>query len=417
MPPSTRIARAHVIMAAIYLVVALLSLLDFILAQFGLIAPLENLYWFRLHMITIGVLAQAVMGMLPLLLARRLRTSAPATGTQWALFGLLNLGLLLLSFGQVLWNQPLRSSGGWVLLITLSLWVYTLAQMWRRAPRPRPTAAGFFLVGPSFLWLGVLMAQTMLESWPSPQGYQAVKESHVHSNIFGFTGIVVAGVILNVLPALFGRELARPQWVKPTFWLMSVGAFALWLGPYIGVIVIMGGGLLLYVIGLALTLANFYLTRRALAPAAGQGAQGPQGTHLFASYIWVVAPALATLAYVILGPQQISLAALEAGVTQGLVYGWILQIVLAFLPALSRRILSGNGEWGPALRPDEGSRFSLILLNLSVAVVWLASIVLPWNQGRGPVTVAYIFLIVATLPYLRIFWQTLRHLSPSRPAH
>ncbi len=409
MPHATSITRAHITMAAIYLVVALLSLFDFILAQFGLIAPLENLYWFRLHMITIGVLAQAVMGVLPLLLARRLRVAAPTGALPWILFGLLNLGLLLLSFGQVLWNQPLRSSGGWVLLLTLSLWLAALAQMWRRAPRPRPLAAGFFLAGPSFLWLGVLMALTILEGWPSPQGYQAVKESHVHSNIFGFTGITVAGVILNVLPALFGRDLARPQWVRPIFWLMTVGAFLLWLGPYIGVILIMGGGLLLYVIGLALTLANFYLTRR--------GAAAVQGTHLLTSYLWVAAPAVATIAFVLFGPDQVSLTELEAGVTQGLVYGWILQIVLAFLPALSRRLLTGNGDWAAALRPEEGSRFSLILLNLSVAAVWLASILLPWDQARPIVAIAYLFLIVATLPYLRIFWQALRRVPASIPAH
>ncbi len=109
MTPSTRIAHVHISLALVYLVVALLSLVDFILAQFGLAPALGNLYWFRLHMITIGVLAQSVMGVLPLLLARQLRTAPPNPAAQWALLILLNLGLLLLSFGQVLWSQPLRS--------------------------------------------------------------------------------------------------------------------------------------------------------------------------------------------------------------------------------------------------------------------------------------------------------------------
>ena len=116
MNESTRIVRAHVTMAAIYLVVALLSLLDYILALFGIIQPLGNLYWFRLHLITIGVLAQAVMGVLPLLLARRLDVRTPSPTVLWILFGLLNAGLLLLAFGQVLGIAWQRSSGAWILL-------------------------------------------------------------------------------------------------------------------------------------------------------------------------------------------------------------------------------------------------------------------------------------------------------------
>jgi hypothetical protein len=102
MNDSSRVARAHVTMAAIYLIVALLSLVDYVLALFGLIQPLGNLYWFRLHLITIGVLAQAVFGILPLLLAKRLGVAAPGQTISWFLFGALNIGLLLLAFGQVL---------------------------------------------------------------------------------------------------------------------------------------------------------------------------------------------------------------------------------------------------------------------------------------------------------------------------
>lgn len=406
MSASTRIARAHITLAALYLVVALLSLVDFILAQFGLAPSLGNLYWFRLHMITIGVLAQAVMGVLPLLLARQLRTAPPNPAAQWAVLALLNLGLLLLSFGQVLWSQPLRSSGGWILLVTLTAWLALLLQMWRRAPRPRPLEAAFFLAGPSYLLLGVLMALSMLESWPAPVSYQAVKESHVHSNIFGFTGIVLAGVALNVLPGLFGRSLARPRWVRPTFWLMTVGAFFLWLGPYIGVTPVMGGGLLVYVSGVALMLANVWMTVRRPAPVPSV-----HGTHWLVSYIWIAAPAIATVAFVLLGPQQVSLTELELGVTQGLIYGWILQIVLAFLPAIGGRVLAGGEGWRPPISPAEGSRWSLLLLNLSVAAVWLASIALPWSEARAIVAAAYGLLIVATLPYV---WRLLRMLRRTR---
>jgi hypothetical protein len=135
------------------------------------------------------------------------------------------------------------------------------------------------------------------------------------------------------------------------------------------------------------------------------------GTHWLVSYIWIAAPALATLTYVIVGPERLQLTKLENGVTQGLVYGWILGIVLAFLPALSKRIVTG--QWDAPIHPDEGSRFSLILLNLSVAAVWGASIFLPWEQARPIVAIAYLLVIAATLPYV---WRLVRALHIMRNA-
>lgn len=408
MNDSSRVARAHVTLAAVYLIVALLSLVDYILALFGLMQPLGNLYWFRLHLNTIGVLAQAVFGILPLLLARRLGVATPGQAISWFLFGALNVGLLLLAFGQVLGSAWQRSSGAWILLATATIWLGLLVQMWRKAPRPRPLAAAFYLAGPAYLLLGILMALTMLEGWPSPQGYQAVKESHVHNNIFGFTGMVVAGVALNVLPGMVGRTLARPGWVKATFWLMVIGAFGLWLGPYFRVTPLMGGGLLIYVAGTVLMLANGFLTLRRPTPVAALN-----GTQWLVSYVWIAAPALATLTYVVVGPERLQLTKLEIGVTQGLVYGWILGIVLAFLPALSKRIVAG--QWDAPIHPDEGSRFSLILLNLSVAAVWGASIFLPWERAQLIVATAYLLVIVATLPYAWRLVQSLRTMRRAQP--
>lgn len=89
-------------MAAFYLLLAVLSLIDHILLQFGLAPGLTNLYWLRLHLLTIGVLAQAVLGTLPSLLATRLNIKRPSPTTLWTIFGLFNVGLVLLAVGQVL---------------------------------------------------------------------------------------------------------------------------------------------------------------------------------------------------------------------------------------------------------------------------------------------------------------------------
>ncbi len=407
-PHPTPVTRAHFLIALVYGVVALLSLLNFTLAQFGILPELNNLYWFRLHVLTIGVLVQAAFGVLPLLLARRLSATPPPSWQMWSVFVFLNAGVLLLAVGQVAGVQWQRSAGGGILLVAALAEIALLSTMWRRAPQPRPVLAGFYLAAPFYLLLGILMALTMIDGWWSPRGFQAVKESHIHANIFGFTGILVAGVTLDILPALFGRTLARPRWIKPTFWLMVVGGVGLWLGPYLGVLPIIGGSLLIYVSGLVLMLVNFFITTHRPTPV-----RIVNGAHLLLSYIWIAAPAIATLFFVLLGPDNVPLARLELGVTQGLIYGWLMQIVLAFLPLAVVRFSSGG--WEQVIARQEGSWFALVVLNLAVAVIWLASIVMQWQQARPVVAIAYFFVFVAMLPYL---WRLVRALRrvPTSPS-
>lgn len=398
---------AYFITAALYLVFALLTVLAYALAQFGWIGTIPNLYWLRMHALTIGVLAQALLGVLPALSAQRLRSPAPPRWVLWTVFVLLNSGLLLLEIGQVTVTAGPIHSGGMLLLAAVTVEVGLLLWLWRRAAAPRPLVTGFYLAAPGFLLLGVLMALTLLLGWWSPAGYQATKESHIHANIFGFTGLAIAGLALDRLPALFGRTLARPQWIKPIFWLMLIGAFALWLGPYIGVIPIMGGGLLLYVSGTVLMLANLFITTHRPHPV-----RIVNGAQVLISYLWIAAPAVATLVYVLLGPNRLPRATVEAGVMQGLVYGWILQLVLALLPVAVLRQRTGD-TWRIIGR-REGSWFTLVLLNLAVAVIWLASILLPWPTARPLVTIGYLLVVVATLPVLRILYFSLQ---PTRPGN
>jgi len=387
-------------MAAFYLLLAILSLLDHLLLQFGLAPGLTNLYWLRLHLLTIGVLAQAVLGTLPNLLATRLNLKRPPPTALWTIFGLLNVGLVLLTVGQVLGVAWQIYSGVTILLLAVLMEIGLLGQMWRRAPRPQPVIAGFYLAAPLFLLLGVLMALTMLMNWWAPVNYLGVKEAHVHANIFGFTGIVVAGVILDRLPPLFGRKLAHPAWVAPTLWLMVTGGVGLWLGPYVGSLAIIGASLVLYVAGTGLMLTNFFITTH--RPTA---VRIVNGAHVFFSYIWIAAPVVATVFYVILGPERVQLARLEFAITQGLIYGWILQLALALLPLMAARLPSEHPA--QVIRRSEGSWFSLVVLNAAVTVIWLSSLLLPWSLAGLVVSVAYLLIMAALLPYLRTLVRAL----------
>lgn len=387
--------------AAVYLLLAVFSLIDHSLLQFGLAPGLTNLYWLRLHLLTIGVLAQAVLGTLPHFLATRLNSKRPQPLALWTIFGLLNVGLLLLEVGQVRVVAWQVYSGATLLLLAVLVEIGLLGQMWRRAPRPRPVMAGFYLAAPFFLLLGVLIALSMLMRWWGPVNYLGIKEAHVHANIFGFTGIVVAGVILDRLPPLFGRQLARPAWVGPTLWLMVTGGIGLWLGPYVGSLAITGASLAIYVTGTGLMLTNFFITTHRPTTV-----RIVNGAHVFFSYIWIIAPAIATIFYVTLGPERIPVARLEFAITQGLIYGWILQLALALLPLMVVRLPSERQA--QVMRRSEGSWFSLIVLNAAVAVIWLSSLLLPWSLTGPVVSIAFLFITAAILPYLWILVRSLR---------
>lgn len=150
-------------------------------------------------------------------------------------------------------------------------------------------------------------------------------------------------------------------------------------------------------------LANVWQTLRRPAPVPSV-----LSVQWLVSYLWIAAPAVAAVVFALLRPQRLTVAAAELGVMQGLIYGWILPIVLGFLPAVGGRVLGGAEDWNPPISPAEGSRASVILLNLAVAAIWLASIVLPWEQARPIVAAAYGLLIVATLSYVRRLWRMVK---------
>ena len=81
---------AFYLTAAFYLVFALLTVLAYVLAQFGWIGAIPNLYWLRVHALTIGVLAQSLLGILPGLFASRSKSPAPPSWALWVVFILLS---------------------------------------------------------------------------------------------------------------------------------------------------------------------------------------------------------------------------------------------------------------------------------------------------------------------------------------
>jgi hypothetical protein len=174
----------------------------------------------------------------------------------------------------------------------------------------------------------------------------------------------------------------------------------------VGNLAIIGGSLLLYATGTALMLANFAVTTHRPTPV-----RIVNGAHVFLSYFWIAAPAIATVFYVTLGPERMPLARLESSIMQGLIYGWILQLVLALLPLMVVRSHPDRAE--RVIQRSEGSWFTLIVLNTAVAVIWLSSLLLSPSSAGPVVSIAYLFVIAAIVPYLRILWSALYRADPT----
>jgi hypothetical protein len=149
------------------------------------------------------------------------------------------------------------------------------------------------------------------------------------------------------------------------YWGMTLGAFGLVLGPWIG------GSLPPTVAGLVLHLAAtiglLVLLIRELN--AGGRLSSPGGWHLAASYLWILAPVLVA-PLILLG--VLEGGPIEATAPQALIYGWVLQFGIALIPFMTRRMVLK--EENPALGGCWGS---LIAVTLGSLLVWASIFILP----------------------------------------
>ena len=90
----------YLLMAFLYLLVAVFAALDAALTSYDLMPWFNGLRWLRVHFVTLGVLTQIMFGILPGLVALRAGRARPAF--QWGIWATLNSGLVILLIGVVL---------------------------------------------------------------------------------------------------------------------------------------------------------------------------------------------------------------------------------------------------------------------------------------------------------------------------
>lgn len=397
-----------------YLVAGLFASLAALAAVGSALVSLEalpffsGLRWLRVHLVTLGILAEVLFGLLPTVAASRAGGRRPAV--RWDVWLALNAGLLTLLVGVPLVNGPLILAGGTLVFVAVGLLLVQLRALGGEAsaagPRPPGPGRPFYLAGLTFLLVGVVVGTGLWIGWPAALRIAVPLETHIHANTFGFLGLTFAGLLADLYPGFAGRPLAWPRSVRPIFWLMALGALLLVLGPWLDLLRITMPGVALYLI------ATLWLAANVLKPLLGDRAAWSPGTlHLTLAYLWFLAPILAA-PMVMMNPAARLSAGIEQSAPQGLIYGWALQLGYALLPYLLVRFLLP----GQPARLG-GSWLSLATLNLGAACLWASMLVEPARATLY--AAAYLLFAVSLLAILAQTWGTPRagldRLEPESP--
>lgn len=393
------------LMAGVYLALDVLALIAMALVTADVLAPIPNLIWLRIHLLTIGVVVQVILGTLAGYVAAKLGAQPPGRVMNAILWLLVNVSLALLLYSMPEGLTGIAAGAATGIFIAMVLMLVSIHR--RGACPPVGARAGLmlFIAGPLFFLIGIFMAVSMLLHWPAPGGYFGQIEGHVHANVWGFLALVVAGFLLERIPAALGRPLRWPRLVSATSWLLVLGALGLVAGPWLAIMALTMAGIAIYVIGTALLVANLAAT--AIAARHWTASIG----HLLLAYLWMVVPAI--IAPIILAlTGKLPAGAVEAAAVSGLIAGWVLQIVLGALPMRLREMRGRVSGW-------DGSWVSVALINLGVLLIWVAAFVASADQSTTLTVAGYLLVALASvrpvIAILRLLFFSPEHDSPEHP--
>lgn len=382
----------YLLMVTFFLSLAALTALDTALVNLNLVAWFNGLRWLRVHFVTLGVLVELAFGVLPTLVAARVNKSHPAPN--WNIWFFLNAGLITLIIGIPLVNAALIVVGGMLIFIATIL---LLRQLCVIDPALGTPTAGrwFYLVGLAFLLLGIIFGTGLWLGWNEFLSAASPKEIHLHANLWGFTSLTFAGLLIDLYPGFAKRSLALPHSLNVILGLFIAGGAALIIAPWIGDNTIMILGLFLHHTATGLLVYNI------VKPLIGEHQVWNAGLiHLVAAYAWILA-GLAVVPFSVFGALQVPIARVEAQAPLILVFGWVLQFTFALAPYIFARVLA----------PDQsaqlgGNRVSLFALNLGTLCI-VAAIVSETYQATFD-AIAFGLFAIAILPIARELWKHTR---------
>lgn len=345
----------YLITTLLYAFVAILMAVDASFVSWNLLAAFPALRWVRVHFITLGILSQAIFGLLPGLVALFVKRAKPVM--RWDVWLTLNTGFIALIAGFSGVNHAMIFTGGTLIFISALL---LFLQLWALRGGDAPASLKFYIAGLFYLLVGVIIGTGLWLNWSDALYIKIPLEVHIHANSWGFMSLTFAGLLVDFIPMIAGRALSSSKNITIIFWCMALGAFFFVLGPWLG------GNLPATIAGLILHIGStvwlVVLMGRAFKASGHLSTAG--GWHLLASYIWILLPVL--IAPLIL-TRLIAAGPVEATAPQPLIYGWVLQFGIALIPYIARRTFLK--EENPQLGGCWGS---LTAIMLGSVLIWVS---------------------------------------------
>lgn len=342
----------YLLMATLFLALLVVAALESALTSLGRLPGVAGLTWLRAHFVTIGVLSEMAFAAI---------AASVGTGARhWNIWLGLNIGLLLLLIGLPLVNATLLVAGGALFFVAAILLFLQVRAA--RPPLGRLVSDGrpFYAVSLLYLLLGIFLGAGMWLGWGPAIGLAGPKEVHVHTNLWGFTSLFLAGLFIDLYPRFAGRAIAWPRSISAIFWLMAAGALGLVAGPWLQLNLITTVGLILHTSATIWLLANLI---RPLWPDRRRW--GPGLWHLFSAYVWFFIPVIVA-PLIVSNADSLPVGQIEQQGGPILIYGWILPIAYALAPYLA----------GTAFLPGRqaklgGSWLSLLTIHGGAVLYWL----------------------------------------------
>ncbi|MCC7369515.1 MAG: NnrS family protein [Chloroflexi bacterium] len=379
------------LMAALFVALAALAAVETALISLGLAPAFSGIRWLRVHLLTLGILAETVFGLTPLLVSRRAGCRAPAI--RWDIWLTLNAGLLTLLVAIPPINGPLIVGGGALIFAAAVLLINQLRALAPPSDGTDPAGRPFYLLGLGFLLVGIVIGSGLWNGWAEPLRIAVPLEAHIHANVFGFLGLTVAGLLLDLVPTFTGRQPLRPRPTAKLAAIMGSGGLLLVLAPWTGLMPLNVVGILLY-----LTSTVWLLVTVARPLLGDRHAWTPGVLHLTTGYFWFLAP-LFVAPMVLSGIAGETAATIEQTAPQALIFGWAAQVGYALVPGLLGWLLHPGGQ--PRLG---GSWVSLGAAHLGGVAIWASILIAPLQATLY--ALAYGFWSVALLVTLRQAWST-----------
>ncbi|NOH04887.1 MAG: hypothetical protein HND47_24425 [Chloroflexi bacterium] len=386
----------YFLMSLLYLSLVALGALASILTGLEIIPLFGSLKWLRVHLVTLGALSEIIFGLTPTLVATARRLPRPKM--RWDIWLTLNAGLILLLIGIPTITRSLIISGGTLVGIAVILLIKQLIDMRSPQPRQEPSHGDgrrFYITGLSYLILGGLVGTGLWLGWSEALHIASPIEVHVHTNLWGFAAVILAGLLVDLYPSFANRPLAWPRAIPWIYWSMTFGALGLIMGPWLNIS-------LFTVIGLVLhTLGSILLLVIVIKPLLGDRAAWTPGVwHLITSYVWFFLPVVVA-PLIVARATDFPVQEISGSGGPILIFGWIVQFGYALVPYLFTRFFE----------PDQPARLGGTWLSLASvhvgAVLFWVSLFFP-NVEQISRALAYGFWILSGLPILIGLWKGFR---------